>query len=166
MRPQLDQTKFHPIRHDRLVQEQVHDTYKSKHKPVEPMRCPQCGAVFDAGRWHWGTAPAGAHEALCPACHRSNDDYPAGYMELSGAFFIAHRDEILGLVRNHEERAKLEHPLQRILKIEDQADGVLVTTTDIHLARKIAEALHDAFKGELEFHYNEEESLLQVKWSR
>lgn len=46
MRPQLDQTKFHPIRHDRLVQEQVHDTYKSKHKPVEPMRCPQCGAVF------------------------------------------------------------------------------------------------------------------------
>lgn len=87
-------------------------------------------------------------------------------MELSGAFFIAHRDEILGLVRNHEERAKLEHPLQRILKIEDQADGVLVTTADIHLARKIAEALHDAFKGELEFHYNEEESLLQVKWSR
>ena len=166
MRPQLDQTKFHPIRHDRLVQEQVHDTYKSKHKPVEPMRCPQCGAVFDAGRWHWGTAPAGAHEALCPGCHRSNDDYPAGYMKLSGAFFTAHRDEILCLVRNHEERAQLEHPLQRVLKIEDQAGGVLVTTTDIHLARKITEVLHDAFKGELEFHYNEEESLLQVKWSR
>ena len=52
------------------------------------------------------------------------------------------------------------------MKIEDQADGVLVTTTDIHLARKIAEALHDAFKGEPGFHYNQEETLLQVKWGR
>lgn len=87
-------------------------------------------------------------------------------MELSGAFFTAHRDEVLGLVRNHEERANVEHPLQRILKIEDQAGGVPVTTTDIDLARKIAEALHGAFKGELGFHYNEGENLPQVKWGR
>jgi hypothetical protein len=41
-----------------------------------------------------------------------------------------------------------------------------VTTTDIHLARGIGDALHSAYKGELEYHYNKEENLLRVEWRR
>ncbi len=155
---------FRPIRRDRLIQEKVHDAYKSRWKLPEPTVCPRCGAVFHDGRWHWAPRPAEAHEETCPACHRVHDEFPAGLVTLSGDFFKAHREEILHLVRNEGERAEAEHPLKRIINIEDHDDGVLVTTTEIHLARGIGEALHHAYHGELEFHYNEEENLLRVDW--
>jgi hypothetical protein len=85
---------------------------------------------------------------------------------LAGAFVEAHRDEILQLARNREAHEKAEHPLERIMNIEDLAGYILITTTDIHLARDIGEAVHAAYKGELEYHYNKEENLLRVSWSR
>jgi NMD protein affecting ribosome stability and mRNA decay len=157
---------FHPVRRDRLVQDTRHDTYQARHKLPEPTVCPQCGAVYHAGRWQWLAKPAQAHEAMCPACHRIHDAFPAGYVALGGAFFKDHREELLHLARNEEARAKAEHPLKRIMKVEDQDDGTLITTTDIHLARGIGEALHHAYQGELEFHYNEQENLLRVVWER
>lgn len=151
-------------RHDRLLQEQVHDAYKASGKLSEPTVCPQCGSVFRSGRWQWGDAPAGAHSAICPACHRIQDQFPAGFVTLQGPFFLSHKEEILHLVRNHEKRERTDHPLQRIISVEEQADGVVVTTTDIHLARGVGEALHHAYQGELEFHYNPQENLLRVHW--
>lgn len=160
-------TEFHPVRRDRLVQETRHDTYKAKHKLPEPTVCPQCGAVFHEGRWQWAAKPGQAHEEMCPACHRIHDAYPAGFVSVSGPFFADHRDELLHLAKNEEAREKAEHPLKRIMAIEDQADGgVEITTTDIHLARGIGEALHHAYQGELEYHYNEQENLLRVVWQR
>jgi len=158
--------EFQPIGREQLLQELVHDSYKAGRKLAEPTRCPDCGAVFQNGRWIWGTAPAAAHEERCPACHRTHDKFPAGFVTLKGAFLRAHRDEILHLIRHHEAKEKAEHPLQRIMAIADSADGILVTTTDTHLARDIAQALHDAYKGELEFHYSKKENLLRATWTR
>lgn len=157
---------WRPIRRDELRDELVHDTYKSGKKLAEPSRCPDCGAVYHRGRWTWDPAPAGAAEATCPACHRIKDDFPAGRVTLKGEFLASHRDEIEHLVRNCESKERAEHPLQRIIAIQAQADGLLVTTTDIHLARGIGDALHSAYKGELEYHYNKEENLLRVEWRR
>lgn len=157
---------FQPIGREQLLQELVHDSYKAGHKLREPTRCPDCGAVFQHGRWIWGTAPADAHEERCPACHRIHDRYPAGFVMLKGEFLREHRNDILHLMRNHEAKEKAEHPLQRIIAIQDSADGVTVTTTDTHLARDIAHALHDAYKGELDFHYNKEDNLLRAIWTR
>jgi len=157
---------FRMLKREQLLQELVHDSYKSNRKLPEPACCPECGAVFHKGRWTWGAAPAGAHEQTCPACHRIHDKFPAGHVTLKGDFLREHRDQILHLVRNHEAKEKAEHPLERIMAIEDTADGVLVTTTDTHLARDIAEALYHAYKGELEFHYNKEENLLRATWNR
>lgn len=157
---------YTPVRHDRLLEEFRHDAYQIKHKLPEPTVCPQCGAVFHEGHWQWLPRPAGAHEEMCPACHRIKDEFPAGYVSVSGAFFKDHREELLHLVRHEEARAKAEHPLKRIMKIEDTDDGALVTTTDIHLARGIGTALHHAYQGKLEFHYNEQENLLRVLWER
>lgn len=157
---------FQPVRHDRLIQEYRHDAYKIKQKLHEPTVCPQCGAVFHEGRWQWLPRPPQAETETCPACHRIHDDYPAGYVTIEGEFFKTHRDELLALAKNEEARAKAEHPLKRIIRIDDQDDGVLVTTTDIHLARGIGEALHHAYQGELEYHYNEQENLLRVVWQR
>lgn len=151
---------------DELRQEFVHDSYKSKVKLHEPTRCPECGAVYHAGRWQWGLTGAGAHEQICPACHRIRDHFPAGYVTLSGSFLSEHRDELINLARNCEAREKAEHPLERIMGIEDVQDGVLITTTDTHLAREIGEAVHAAYKGKTEYHYSKEENLLRVHWTR
>jgi len=157
---------FHPIRRDRLPLETLMDSYKTKGKLPEPTVCPDCGAVFHAGRWQWLEKPAGAHQTSCPACHRVRDKFPAGYVSLAGEFLAAHEAEVLQLIRHREARERVEHPLQRIMGIEKTEHGTLVTTTDIHLARGIGEALHHAYQGELEFHYSPEQNLLRVNWSR
>jgi hypothetical protein len=157
---------WRPLQRQELRDELVHDTYKAKKSLAEPTRCPDCGAVYHGGRWRWGAAEAGAHEHLCPACHRIRDHFPAGYVTLAGEFFGAHRDDLLHLARKRETQEKAEHPLERIMDIADLEDGVLITTTGIHLARDIGEAVHAAYKGDLEYHYNKEENLLRVRWNR
>ena len=158
---------FHPInRHDGIFQEQIHDTYQTKGKLPEPAVCPQCSAVFHKGRWQWLGAPANAHQHNCPACQRILEHQPAGFVTLAGEFFVAHRDEIVSLIHNVEKKEKTEHPLKRIMATEEEGNGVLITTTDIHLARGIGEAIHHAYQGDLEFHYNPAENLLRVNWSR
>lgn len=152
-------------RHDNLFQENIHDAYKAKVKPQEPTVCSQCGAVFHAGHWQWLKAPSNAHKATCPACHRIHDNYPAGFLSLKGEFFQSHRDEIMHLVHNHENRERKEHPLKRIMTVEEKDGATLVTTTDIHLARGMGEALHHAYQGELQYHYNPEQNLLRVSWT-
>jgi len=157
---------FHPIRRDRLIQEAVHDSYKNKGKLHAPTLCTECGAVFHDGRWQWLPKPEKAEQGCCPACHRIRDGFPAGYVTITGDFIGAHEQEILQLIRNHEAHEKAEHPLQRIMNIEKTKYSTVVTTTDTHLARGIGDALHHACQGELEYHYNAEQNLLRVNWSR
>lgn len=158
---------FQPIRHERIIEELVHDAYKLRGKLPDPTVCPTCGAVFRGGRWQWLAAvPPDAHQHLCPACLRLQDHFPAGYVFVSGDFSAAHRTEILQLIHHEEAHQKAEHPLKRVMAIKSEEGGILITTTDIHLARGIGEALHRAYQGTLEFHYNPEEFLLRVRWNR
>jgi hypothetical protein len=157
---------WRPLQRDELRPERRHDAYKEKAKLPEPTQCPDCGAIWRDARWQWGAAVPGANEERCPACHRIHDDFPAGFVSLGGEFLAGHRDEVLQLVRHREAHEKSEHPLERIIAIRDEDDGVLVTTTDTHLARDIGEAVHSAYKGMLEYHYNDAESLLRVRWVR
>ncbi len=152
-------------RHDNLFQERVHDAYQVKGKLHEPSVCSQCGAVFHDGRWQWLSAPQGAHNEICPACHRIHDHYPAGFLSMKGAFFQSHREEIMHLLHNLEKHERAEHPLKRIVAVEEHEGETRVSTTDIHLARGMGEALHHAYQGELEFHYNPEQNLLRVNWA-
>src|SRR2546421_2492363 len=62
----------------RAQDEHIIDPYRQTRKLSEPSYCGQCGAVYRAGRWKWGPRPEGAQEALCQACRRINDKYPAG----------------------------------------------------------------------------------------
>jgi len=142
------------------------DAYIATRKPAEPTVCPVCKAVFNEGRWSWQRPPSEAGEMTCPACQRIHDDFPAGYVTVKGEFIKAHRDEIIALVKSKEDQEKAEHPLQRIMAIEDTREGLQVKTTDSHLARGIGEALHDAYKGDLKLKYSRDENLLRAVWKR
>jgi RecG-like helicase len=70
------------------------------------------------------------------------------------------------LVHNEEQDENAEHPLHRIMQIEEETDGIVITTTDLHLPRRIGDALHRAHQGETSFHYIEEGSIRRVYWKR
>jgi hypothetical protein len=127
-------TPHHPRdKKDRSVRARKHDQYKAKGKLREPSVCRECQAVYHKGRWVWGPVPSDSHEVMCPACERIRDRAPSGVLLLTGEFVAKHRDEVLGLAGNEEARLKAEHPLARIIKIEDQTEtpeGVVITTTD------------------------------------
>jgi NMD protein affecting ribosome stability and mRNA decay len=141
-------------RHDRTVQEYQHDTYKLRGKLKEPTLCTECGALFHKGRWTWAIKPADAEaeEVICPACMRIRDKYPKGFITLKGSFKDEQREQVIGLVNNTEKVEKNEHPLSRIMSIETKPEGLVISTTDTHLPRRIGEALKHAYRGELELH--------------
>jgi hypothetical protein len=153
-----------PRRERRL--EESRDSYRDSAKLPDPGRCPACGATYVKGRWTWREAPADAARYICPACQRTRDRLPAGYVTLEGPFLPAHRAEILNLVRAREARDREEHPLQRIIAVESTADRIVVTTTDAHLARGIASAVHEAFKGTLDISQAQGENPLRATWKR
>lgn len=154
-------------RGDRLVRERVHDPYKTRLKLAEPTVCPQCGAVYHGARWQWREQrPTDANEEMCQACHRINDKYPAGEVALSGDFLKEHKDEILSLIRNTEKAENQGHPLNRVMDITAQSGALLITTTDIHLPRRIGQALFDAYEGDFDFHYDKDGYFIRVTWSR
>ena len=143
------------------------DPYRTTAKPPEGTRCPTCKASFHGGRWTWNAAEKNALELMCPACHRIADRFPAGYITIKGAFVSEHRDEIIKLIQTHEKKEKAAKPLQRLMTIEDKRDGSTeVTTTDSVLARGIAEALHETYKGDLKLRYSRDENLLRATWKR
>lgn len=159
-------SQFRMIRKEQVMDAIREDSYRENAKLPEPARCPKCGASYQRGRWTWAKAPAEAYSHKCPACQRIEDEFPGGYVTLKGPFLAEHRAEILNLVKAREARAKEEHPLQRIMGVDSVSEGVVVRTTDAHLARGIAMAVHEAFKGSLDMTYNKGENLLRATWKR
>jgi NMD protein affecting ribosome stability and mRNA decay len=154
------------IRRDRLIQERRHDPYQARQKPAEPSACPECHAVFQGGRWQWGQPAADSHEVVCPACQRVGDRMPAGILTLCGEFHLAHRAEILGLIRHVEEREAKQHPLKRIMEVSESGDELEITTCEASLARAIGDAIRHAYRGELNYRYPEGSGVLRVEWRR
>ena len=157
---------FHPGQHLQIMDEAIHDPYHELEKHSSPAVCSNCGAVYQEGRWQWIASPLNAYLTRCPACKRIHQKMPAGYISIQGDFAHEHRDEMLSLIHHLETREKSEHPLKRIMWIEYQEGGVTITTTDIYLARSIGEALRLAYKGKLDYQFNENEYLLRVHWTR
>jgi hypothetical protein len=153
-------------RKDRLIKEKRHDTYQKEDKWPENTTCTQCGALFVNGRWTWQKASKKANKTVCPACKRIIDNYPAGYVDIKGKFFTKHFDEITNLILNIEKQETSQHPLERIISITGTKSHNQITTTGIHIARRIGEALSSAYKGELSVQYADAEQSVRVSWQR
>jgi hypothetical protein len=103
---------------------------------------------------------------VCPACQRIKDRYPAGDLTISGAFAVAHADEISGLIHNTADIESREHPLHRIMSIKRRKGTFIVTTTDVHLPHRLGHALKDAWGGSLATHYDDAGYYARVTWER
>ena len=153
-------------RKDKLIQQKRHDSYREREKCQEPALCNECGALLVNSRWTWKEPPEKTFETTCPACRRTADKYPAGFIEIKGDFFEKNRGEIFNLIKNVEKQEKTERPLERIMEITDRNDETLVTTTGVHIARRIGEALSHSYKGDFSFRYADDEKRIRVSWKR
>ncbi len=153
--------KDRPIR---WVVPRQHDTYHAGAKPKRPIVCKTCGLLCRKGRWVWGVASEGEFEfGTCPACQRVRDRYPAGTIRLHPRYDVL-RDEIRGLVANVEALERAEHPLERIFEFRDTEDGILITTTGIHIARRIAAKLARRLHRRGVVHYPPEQNLVFIEF--
>jgi hypothetical protein len=71
---------------------------------------------------------------------------------------------MLRLIRNVEAAEKAEHPLERLMGIEESDGHVFVTTTGVHLARELAHSLARQFHRKPRFRYAEREAVVHVDW--
>lgn len=157
------QTRHRP---DRIYDDERHDPYQTNGKHAGIVRCSDCGLVYETGRWHRGPAPEGAGTARCPACRRIRDRLPAGELLLDGPFVAAHREELLRIARNEAGHEESEHPLHRIMHVDERDDSIVIATTDIHLPQRIGESVRRACRGELEVRYGSNEYSVRVHWRR
>jgi NMD protein affecting ribosome stability and mRNA decay len=102
----------------------------------------------------------------CPACHKIRDRYAEGRVTLQPSSFLdAHKEEILHLIRNEEDRAKGFNPLERIVEIIESEEGIVVTTTNEKLAQRIGRTLKSTYQGHTTYHWSDPK-FLSVEWQR
>jgi hypothetical protein len=150
----------------RVQQDGIADPYFQTHKPKGGAVCPDCHAFFTDGRWTWSKQATAGAEELCPACRRIRDRIPAGILTLSGAFVGRHKQEMLDIIRRQEILEKQQHPLNRIMEIGEEADKIVVETTDIHLPQRVGKACESAYDGELTMRHDQNSYFVRVDWRR
>jgi len=103
---------------------------------------------------------------LCPACEKIRDRYPSGQVTLKGPFLAEHREEILRIIKNEEQRARGTNPLQRIMSLSEKSGQLDVTTTDEKLAQRIGRELRKACGGKVTYGWSHNDKFLRVQWER
>lgn len=150
----------------RVFDDPRHDPYQPPGKYAEPMHCATCGAVYARGRWHRSAAAPGSRPGTCPACRRIHDRIPAGRLTLAGEYVALHRPELVQIAQNQERQERAEHVLHRIIQIDERDDVIDITTTDVHLPRRIGEAVRRAHDGELTIDFGKDAYEIRVRWKR
>jgi len=149
------------------------DPYLPRLDPGEVAACTECHALYQRRHWFFDadaflreTMQPTTRMVLCPACQKIRDRYAEGQVTLQASpFLAAHKDEILHLIRNEEERAKENNPLGRIVEISEFNNGIVVTTTNEKLAQRIGRTLKSTYQGHTTYQWSESK-FLSVEWQR
>jgi len=135
------------------------DVYRPPGK-LYPAVCRQCGATEWQGRWRWDEPLPDLPRVLCPACERSRDGIAAHVIELTGAL-SRWWNEVRGILANVERAEVLEHPLERVMKIQIHDDRVVVPTTGVHIARRLVAALVRRFRRQLRLSFGDTSTTIE-----
>jgi len=85
---------------------------------------------------------------------------------LRGGYLNGHRADILALLNHQAGDESKQHPLERIMEIDDGDSEVTVRTTGVHLLRRLGKAMLRAHHGELTLHFPDGEGVLRGEWTR
>ena len=153
--------------------ENVQDPYLPGGHFQDGSVCTQCGAVFQKQHWTLDAekrnllvGSGGAIDVVCPACKITTERNPQGIVTLSGDYLAQHRDDILNLVRNEEERGMSDNPLERIINIREEGEALVIETTNEALAQRIGRRVHKAHSGDVEYKWSGGNHLVRVNWQR
>jgi len=149
------------------------DPYQLRLDPGEVAACTECHALYQRRHWFFDadaylreTMQPTTRMVLCPACQKIRDRYAEGRVTLQpSAFLTAHKDEILRLIHNEEDRAKGNNPLGRIVEISESDSAIVVTTTNEKLAQRIGRTLKSTYQGHTTYQWSESK-FLSVEWQR
>ncbi|HUJ19661.1 MAG TPA: BCAM0308 family protein [Nitrospirota bacterium] len=148
------------------------DTYLPRGASQSASVCGTCHAVYQNKRWYadealYETTKKNGVEIVCPACLKIRDDFPGGIVTLKGEYVAGHKQELLNLIRNEEERARGFNPLERVMSVRENGSGSLVIfTTNEKLAQRLGRAINKSFHGELSYNWSHDNKLVRVGWER
>lgn len=154
-----------PPRRDKLYQERTSDRFSADRKAAGEAYCQVCGVHYHHGNWAWGAHSDDARSTVCPACQRIAEAAAAGIVDIPRDFFLGHREDLTRLIQNTERAEKSEHPLERLIAIEEADDAAHVTTTGPHLADRIAHAITRQFGGHLRTHRDDHQPSMHIAWT-
>ncbi len=108
-----------------------------------------------------------ATKIVCPACLKIRDNFPGGIVTLKGGYVLSHKKDLISLIKNEEERARVSNPLERVMSVkEDGYGGLIISTTNERLAQRLGRAVRKAFHGKVAYHWSHDNKLARVDWER
>lgn len=144
------------------------DSFQNSGKFPLNTRCPKCDLIFHDGVWKRGSMGIEGNGPwkLCPACVQVRDGHVGGLVQFSGSFAEVHRQEILNRIHNVEKRTQEERPLERIMSVKEDKEGIFVFATTEHLAARISKSIQRDFGGSLNLRYAPEDKFAFAHWHR
>lgn len=131
--------------------------------------CKTCGIYFAGKRWLHSTEAKRFKEetpvqfTTCPACRMRQDGTFEGEL-IARQLPSGKKQGMLATIRNMGDRAYARDPLERILRIEDSAEGIRVLTSENQLAVRIGRELKQTFKGTLRIRWSKDDEVTRVLW--
>ena len=151
----------------RKVEKHTRDKVYAENDPYLPPKgkglvdvsiCKDCTAVYHNKKWFLDAKLYEQKKKLkninwvtCPACKKTKENVPNGVVTLKGDFLKEHKQEILNLIHNEDERSKNYNPLKRVMKINEKKSEIEILTTSAKLAQRIGSILFKAYSGEVEY---------------
>jgi hypothetical protein len=94
-----------------------------------------------------------------------NDNFPAGVVKLHGILWTVPNGRDCPSGAPSRGCRKREHSPNSIIGIEQEDEAIVITTTDIHLPRRIGAAVKRAFHGRLEEDFDDAGYFARVTWT-
>lgn len=166
------------------VERSYKQTYKKKTSTRDPYLprgasrkisiCEGCRAVYMNKRWYaegkvdeTALRNSEAAKIVCPACLKIRDNFPGGIVTLKGDYVLPHKQELMNLIKNEEERARGQNPLERVMSVKENGFGsIVISTTNEKMAQRIGRAVRKAFQGKVTYHWSHDNKLARVDWVR